>query len=209
MEDLRSRKESERGKSSTTPTLGTCGKMKVTGGVAAVQDVLHGIFDVHKTCGDGACAIHSVFGVLDQSGQYFCEQARQLFCDSLGVAYSDFQSKLSPTLMGRWERNVWLEMVRPCIDVEFNVSHLDIGVDDEVKMFCATLARDRAACQQIMRVHRQSEVSRSVLNTARDNLACRFGACCRRGSAEGFVNPVLDKLGRFVLSLRLWRHYLW
>eukprot|EP00973_Karenia_brevis_P001519 206597-Karenia_brevis.AAC.1 len=47
-----------------------------------------------------------------------------------------------------------------------------------------------------MRVHRQSEVSRSVLNTARDNLARRFGARCRRGSAEGFMNPVLDKLGR-------------
>ena len=76
------------------------------------------------------------------------------------------------------------------------MSHLDIGVDDEVKMFCATLARDRAACQQIMRVHRQSEVSRSVLNTARENLARRFGACCRRGSVEGFLNPVLDKMGR-------------
>ena len=41
-----------------------------------------------------------------------------------------------------------------------------------------------------------NEVSRSLLNTARENLARRFGACCRRGSAEGFVNPVLDKLGR-------------
>ena len=81
-------------------------KMKVTGGVARVQDVLQGTFDAHKTCGNGACAIHSVFGVPDQSGEYFCEQARQLFCDSLGVAYSDFQSKVNPALMGRWERRV-------------------------------------------------------------------------------------------------------
>eukprot|EP00973_Karenia_brevis_P028138 3876740-Karenia_brevis.AAC.1 len=79
--------------------------MQVTGGVAGVQDVLEGTFDAQKTCGDGACAIHSVFGVLDQPGEYFCEQARQLFCDSLGVACSDFQSKVNPTLMGQWERH--------------------------------------------------------------------------------------------------------
>ena len=141
-------------------------KMKVTGGVAGVQDVLQGTFDAHKTCGNGACAIHSVFGVPDQSGEYFCEQARQLFCDSLGVTYSDPQSEVKAALMDRWERNVWLDMVRLCIDVDFNVSHLDIGVDDKVKIFCATLARDRVACQQIMRRHRQSEELRSVLNSS-------------------------------------------
>ena len=111
MEDKRS--VSERGKSSTTPARHDLRrrfalqqqsvespvqllflllqKMKVTGGVAGVQDVLQGTFDAHKTCGNGACAIHSVFGVPDQSGEYFCEQARQLFSDSLGVADSDFQ----------------------------------------------------------------------------------------------------------------------
>ena len=47
-----------------------------------------------------------------------------------------------------------------------------------------------------MLLHRQSEDRRSVLNTAREDLARRFGACCRPGSAAGFVNPVLDKLGR-------------
>eukprot|EP00973_Karenia_brevis_P052636 7312590-Karenia_brevis.AAC.1 len=53
-------------------------------------------------------------------------------------------------------------------------------------MFCATLAGNRAACQQTKRVHRQSEASRSDLNAVRANLARLFGACCR-GSAEGFV----------------------
>eukprot|EP00973_Karenia_brevis_P085792 11901816-Karenia_brevis.AAC.1 len=85
-------------------------------------------------------------------------------------------------------------MVRPCIDVDFNVSHLGDGVDREVKMFCATLAGNRAACQQIKRVHQQSEAERSELNAVCENLAPLFGACCRRGSAEGFVHPVLDKL---------------
>eukprot|EP00973_Karenia_brevis_P056601 7873555-Karenia_brevis.AAC.1 len=61
-------------------------------------------------------------------------------------------------------------------------------------MFCATLARDRAACQQITRVHRQSEVSRSVSNTAREDLARRFGAYCRRGSALQFGQC---RLGQF------------
>eukprot|EP00973_Karenia_brevis_P032024 4419358-Karenia_brevis.AAC.1 len=52
-------------------------------------------------------------------------------------------------LMGTWESNVWLDMARPGIDVDFNVSHLGVGVDREVSMFCATLAGYRAACQQI------------------------------------------------------------
>ena len=47
-----------------------------------------------------------------------------------------------------------------------------------------------------MRLHRHGEELRSVLNTARENQARRFGAYFRRGSAEGFVNPVLNKLGR-------------
>jgi hypothetical protein len=49
--------------------------MKVESGAACVQDVLQGTFDAQTTCGDGACAIHSVFGVLDESGQYFCRPA--------------------------------------------------------------------------------------------------------------------------------------
>eukprot|EP00973_Karenia_brevis_P074338 10328095-Karenia_brevis.AAC.1 len=77
-------------------------------------------------------------------------------------------------------------MVRPCIDVDFNVSQLGNGVDCEVKMFCATLAGNRAACEQLRQVHRQNEASLPEANAIRENLARLFGACCRRGSAEGF-----------------------
>eukprot|EP00973_Karenia_brevis_P070427 9790338-Karenia_brevis.AAC.1 len=61
-------------------------------------------------------------------------------------------------------------------------------------MFCATLAGNRAACQELKWAHRPNEASRSESNAVRENLARLFGACCRRGSAEGFVNPVLEKL---------------
>ena len=63
--------------------------MKITGGPAGVQDIIQGTVDSYKTCGNGACAIHSVFGVPDRNGEYKCEQARQLFHESLGVAYSE------------------------------------------------------------------------------------------------------------------------
>eukprot|EP00973_Karenia_brevis_P058006 8074945-Karenia_brevis.AAC.1 len=61
-------------------------------------------------------------------------------------------------------------------------------------MFCATLAGDGAACHQLKQVREQNEASLSESNAARHNLARLFGACFCRGSAEGFVNPVLDKL---------------
>ena len=145
----------------------------VVGYVPSLQDVLQGTFDSYKTCGNGACAIHSVFGVPDRNGEYKCEQARQLFHESLSVAYSDFRSKDDPALMDRWQRNVWLDMVRPCIDVDFKESILHNDVDDEVKMLCKTLAKDLADCQEIVRLHRQGEELRSVLNTARGNLVER------------------------------------
>eukprot|EP00973_Karenia_brevis_P011677 1581097-Karenia_brevis.AAC.1 len=63
-------------------------------------------------------------------------------------------------------------------------------------MFCASLARDAAACQQLKQVHQQNEASLAEANVARHNLTRLFGACCRRGSTEGFVNPVLEKLHR-------------
>ena len=39
------------------------------------------------------------------------------------------------------------------------------------------------------------------MNPARAGLARRFGACCRRGSAKGFVIPVFTKLERLTECL--------
>ena len=65
---------------------------KITGGAAGLQDILQGTFDVYNTNGNGACATRSVLGVSNEFGEYKCEEARQLFYESLGDAYSDFHS---------------------------------------------------------------------------------------------------------------------
>ena len=104
-----------------------------------LKDICKGTFDVYKTNGNGACAIHSVFGVPNEFGEYKCEEARQLFYESLGDAYSDFRSKVHSALRDRWQRNVWLDMVRPCIDVNFKEWDLPDNADREVKMFCLSL----------------------------------------------------------------------
>ena len=163
-----------------------------------LKEICTGTFDVYKTNGDGACAIHSVFGVPSQDREYKCKEARQLFYESLGNTYSVFQSKLEENsqLLDRWRRNVWLEMVVPCIKTNFMEWLLPMGTDNEVKKFCKTLARDPAVCKEIMDLYRESEDLRAAFNTAREDLARRFGACCRLGSAAGFVDPLLDKLGR-------------
>eukprot|EP00973_Karenia_brevis_P062960 8751109-Karenia_brevis.AAC.1 len=79
-------------------------------GMEDMKGVLAGTFAAQRTNGDGACAIHSVFGVLDTFGEYFCKQARQLFCDSLVGAYADFESKLASALMRTWEQQFWNDM---------------------------------------------------------------------------------------------------
>eukprot|EP00973_Karenia_brevis_P067689 9417564-Karenia_brevis.AAC.1 len=61
-------------------------------------------------------------------------------------------------------------MVCPCIGADFNVSQLANGVDPEVEMFCATLAGDGAACQQLKQVQQQNAASLSEANAARHNL---------------------------------------
>ena len=109
-----------------------------------LKEICRGTFDGYKTNGDGACAIHSVFGKPSQYREYKCEEARQLFYESLGNTYSVFASKFkeNPQLLDRWQRNVWLEMVRPCIDVNFKEWDLPDNADREEKMFCKTLAID-------------------------------------------------------------------
>ena len=163
-----------------------------------LKEICTGTFDGYKTNGDGACAIHSVFGVPSQYREYKCKEARQLFYESLGNTYSVFQSKFTENsqLLDRWQRNVWLEMVVPCIKADFMESLLPMDADNEVKKFCKTLAKDPAVCKEIMDLYRESEDLRADFNTAREDLARRFGACCRLGSAAGFVDPLLDKLGR-------------
>ena len=92
-------------------------------------------------------------------------------------------------------------MVRPCVDAEFNVSRLDASLDNEVKMMCSFLSKNQVARHQIMEVHQQGVRTRKAVDAARAALVRRFGVCCRRGSAEGFVIPVLTKLDRLTECL--------
>ena len=47
-----------------------------------------------------------------------------------------------------------------------------------------------------MNVHQQGLKTRRAFDAARAGLARRFGLCCHRDSAEGFVIPVLTQLNR-------------
>ena len=76
-------------------------------------------------------------------------------CEGVGNSYAEFRSKVSATLFNRLERNVWLDMVRPCVDAEFTVLRLDVAVDNEVKMMCSIASQAQVARQQIMEVHQQ------------------------------------------------------
>ena len=81
-----------------------------------LQMGLAGVFKSYKTCGDGACAIHAVFGTPDRYGEYKRLNAREFYHTSLGGNYDDFKAKVEDkALLDRWRRNVWLDMVRPSI----------------------------------------------------------------------------------------------
>ena len=97
-----------------------------------LKDICKGTFDAYKTNGNGACAIHSVFGVPGQYREYKCEEARQLLYESLGNTYSVFASKLKENseLLDRWQRNVWLDMVLPCIKKDFKESLLPMNAEN-------------------------------------------------------------------------------
>ena len=66
---------------------------------------------------------------------------------------------------------------------------------------CSILSKDQVARHQNMAVHQQGLRTRKAFDAARAGLARRFGACCRRGSAEGFVIPVPTKLDRLTECL--------
>ena len=63
--------------------------MKITGSMPeSVTGAVQGTFEAQGTNDNGACAIHSVLGTIDYLGPYFCNDARQFFCDSLGHSYA-------------------------------------------------------------------------------------------------------------------------
>ena len=57
----------------------------------------------------------------------------------------------------RWERNVWLDLIKPCVEANFDVSSLPDTVDNESRMMCIELSKHDLVCRQVRQVHEAAD----------------------------------------------------
>ena len=87
------------------------------------EGVTHRFRTVH-TNGDGACAVHSVFGKPSSSGLYL-PHAREFVASTFGATFQTFQERVGDSrLLSEFECSLWSDLVKPLAKQHV---HLDIG----------------------------------------------------------------------------------
>ena len=70
-------------------------------------------FEVESTCGDGACAIHSIFGSPSPRG-LFKQGARRFYADQLGSSCQELAANMSDdALLQEFCYTLWYDVVKP------------------------------------------------------------------------------------------------
>ena len=168
-----------------------------------VQTHVQGLWQDQLTTGDGACAIHAALGTPLPSGFYHCRAARLRFCQALGTTYDQFRDKIlgprpheanaaDKELFSRWERNIWLDVISPCISANFQPDLIE--GDREAQLMCEELQNRPQVQGQLLARHSEGLRKRAVLDDHIERVAVNFRYCCTRGNEIGFVIPFLTSL---------------
>ena len=136
-----------------------------------------------NTTGDGACAMHALFGEAHHSGQLYCEQARSLAARALEEALAPAEQEQSPAFIKAVRASVWSELVRPGAAG---------GGGPETKAFWKILEKQRPSYVSAVKARcAQTEHSTHTLQEARMSL----NTACRLFFLESDVQQVKQMLG--------------
>ena len=103
-----------------------------TVGAPDVVQNLHGSScEIRLTKGDGACAIHSVFGD-DVSGEFVKANARAFLLNAFGDSAEIFKSKLQDlTLFQNLQDVLWKELLKPCASLTAGINNERFAEQEE------------------------------------------------------------------------------
>ena len=152
--------------------------------------------EVNKTDGDGACAIHAVFGEK-HGGDIHKKNARQFLRDTLGPTVAEFTRRLADNrILTELQQALWLELVKPCATRAANLGIDAAPLRAEGNMIWQRLQQNSPSlAQQCVNATRSEHVSHMRFTATRKFLGYEFAKLCVRKLENSFVRPLLAKLG--------------
>ena len=119
------------------------------------------------TCGDGACALHSMFGAISARKELFLESARNRVQDMLPLTWDDLRVRVSTGMSHMWDKEVqairlmlWNEyaskyaeavtlgLESPSAEATAFWNHLDENVQMEIQAFAEAKAAENADARE-------------------------------------------------------------
>ena len=150
------------------------------------------------TAGDGACAIHSVFGnTTDERGCLKLWNARQFMRAQLGNSIEEFQEKVNdPNLCFALANDIWLEAIKPLATAKLfpNTGIVDTG--HEANLIWKFIEKEPALCAMILCDVQALHDKETLFLKKRNDMADAFAPLCVRPLEHCFLRALFAVLGK-------------
>ena len=152
--------------------------------------------EVKRTKGDGACAIHSVFGE-DLHGEFEKEGARTFLRDMFGPTAGDFSERVGDAaVLSEIECVLWQELVQPCAARDAGIRSSRLALRPEGNIVWAEMTRRNFVfAQRCVAAAGAEHRSYEEFTNVRANVVNEFANLCVRSLEYSFVRPLLEHLG--------------
>ena len=159
------------------------GTMRIRDEVHPCLRALDGkLFRILDTVGDGACAIHSVFGVptADQGQRLFVRAARKKAAATMGTSAAAFRARIRRSnLYDSIASALWRDMLYPVLLQQCGIKAAGVHIRTQGEILWHWVAQDRAFKEALVRHVRQLHASRSRSDCLRAEVFRRFQQLCQ------------------------------
>ena len=163
-----------------------------------VQNLHGSSCEIRLTKGDGACAIHSVFGD-DVSGEFVKANARAFLLDAFGDSAEIFELKLQdPAVFQNLQDILWKELLKPCASLTAGIDNERFAEQEEGKMIWDQLLHTKPnVYANCIRAAEEEAAAYQSFKQKRNGIVEIFGTLCTRSLEFIFVRPLLESLDIF------------
>ena len=164
---------------------------------ASIRQYAGAKFKTIITNGNGACAIHSVFGTHRPThGDLFRPHARHFLRAKLGSTREEFRTGVSDNLLHKAvAEHLWMECIRPIARIKAKVDDQIPNVDHETRLIWKEIEARPDLCEILLeRVQREHE-HYAEFTRRRTAMVDAFALLCVRSLEHCFVRPLLTLVG--------------
>ena len=159
---------------------------------ASVRRLHDRIGILEKTCGDGACGIHAVFGKVQQ-GEYRKNNARSFLRNAFGATAEVFAAKLDDAASLDEIKNVlWADLVKPHALEAAGLTNEQLVLRPEGGMVWSHLTHDLV--QECIQAVQVEHFAYQKFLEERKRICQKFSHLCVRSLEHSFLRPLLTSL---------------